>query len=111
MEELYGQILEDVNVMYVFLCNLITYIIIDSIENNDKKKVVISSVIKRLISAVSAILIGIAMKRLYIDEPHINRQLFCGFFIQFLTWDYVFKSIVFKLKEKFEINNKKNGEA
>ena len=84
------------------MCNLITYIIIDLIENGGNKKKKITKIWKRLISAVSAIIIGLIMHRMYIDEPYIKRQLFYGFFFQFLTWDYVFKSIVLRIKEKFE---------
>ena len=107
MDDILNEIMVNVNVMYIFLCNLITYIIIDLIENGGKKKTYILKWWKRLISAVSAIGIGYVMIRMYADEPFIKRQIFYGFFIQFLTWDYVFKSLIEQIKNKFSNGKEK----
>lgn len=82
------------------MCNLITYLIIDAIKSKNRK---LSKIKKRLISAVSAIVIGVAMYHIDSNGNELlHKQLFYGFFIQFLTWDYCFKGLVRTLKKKFE---------
>ena len=65
--------------------------------------------VKRIVSAVFAIIIGVFMVTQF---DHDNECVFYGFFIQFLTWDYIFKSWVKRLSKMFaddEERKKKNS--
>lgn len=101
MEQLIEIITQNVNIFYVFMCNLITYIVIDCIENGGDVKRNLKKNYKRLTSAISAIIIGYAMIKFESDvNPDIFTQVFYGFFIQFLTWDYCFKDVIKFFKKK-----------
>lgn len=103
MEEIFSIVYSNINVLYIVMCNVVTYIIIDAIQNgNKKKKRTISKLAKRGIATFIAIFMAFCMLILEIENnENIFNQLFYSFFIQFLTWDYCFKSVITFLKNKF----------
>lgn len=84
---------ESIDVMYIILCNVTTYVILTAIP----KAKDIATGWKRLISAVVAVLIGLLCVYRFDHEPE---PIFYGFFIQFLMYDYVLKWFFKKLDEK-----------
>lgn len=82
-----------IDFLYVILCNIGTYIIISVIESI-RKDWVIPTWVKRIISSVTAVFIGAVM---FFVFHHSGEGIFYGFFIQFLTWDYLFKYIIDKI--------------
>lgn len=102
MEELtiINMILEYVDVMYIFMCNLITYLVISTLQSicvNGR----IKKGWKRILSACIGIVMGVLMVFVF---GHNGETVFYSFFIQFLTWDYVIK----ELKEKFSGKRRNN---
>lgn len=98
MEELtlITRVLEYVDVIYIFMCNIITYMVINTIQtfvHKDK----IKKGMKRIISAVVGVLLGVLMVFAF---EHNGETVFYSFFIQFLTWDYVIKELKRKLTER-----------
>lgn len=98
MEELtlITRVLEYVDVIYIFMCNIITYMVISTIQtliHKDK----IKKGMKRIISAVVGITLGLLMVFAF---GHNGETVFYSFFIQFLTWDYVIKELKHKLKNR-----------
>lgn len=89
-------ILEYVDVMYVFMCNIITYIVINTIQSLYTKDK-IKKGWKRVISAGVGITLGLIMVFAF---GHKGETVFYSFFIQFLTWDYVIKELKSKLKKR-----------
>lgn len=98
MEEfsLLGHILERIDLIYIIICNIFTYIILQPMPK-------MKTWWKRLISAGCALLVGCVM---YFGFGHSLEALFYGFFLQFLTWDYLFKDLVQLITDKIK---KKNG--
>lgn len=89
-------ILGYIDIIYIVMCNIITYVIINSIQiyyNNIKLK----RWVKRSISALIGVLLGIVI---VVCFGHNTETVFYSFFIQFLTWDYVIKEIKNKLQSK-----------
>lgn len=84
---------------YIALCNIVTYLLIQTIESIRGKT--LKKGWKRLISAFAAICLAFFM--LCLD--HAFEGLFYGFFVQFLTWDYVFKNWLNKLSKLFNTND------
>ena len=96
--EAFSSMFSALDLSYIALCNIVTYLLIQSLESILGKT--IKRGWKRLISAVAAIVLGFFM--LCLD--HEFEGLFYGFFVQFLTWDYVFKGWLNKLSKIFNDN-------
>ena len=75
---------ENIDAMYILLCNVSTYIILTAIPKAKQ----VATGWKRLISAVVAVLIGLLCIYRFHHEPE---PVFYGFFLQFLMYDYVLK--------------------
>jgi hypothetical protein len=104
MDELniFELVLEYIDVIYIVICNIITYLLISFIQNMKTKKIPTS--IKRAISAVVGISMGCVV---ILGFHHSLETVFYSFFIQFLTWDYFFKWLSKKFNKK---RNKANIE-
>ena len=87
---MFDDVLKYVNIIYIFLCNIITYLIITSIPNAKN----LATWWKRVISAGVALIAGI----LFITVWHVDKEsIICSFFIQFLMYDYVLKWLFGKI--------------
>ena len=96
--DLLNTIIDNLDLMYIVSCNAATYFVIRMIEGARKKKK-LGTWYKRLAATVVAIAMAFAM---YYGFEHQNFEaLFYGFFIQFLTWDYLFKPIMKMLPQFF----------
>lgn len=75
-------IIGNLNILYIFLCNIVTYLIIKSIPKD------LSTLWKRVVSTVVAVILGVVG----ILWMHYDKEaIFCSFFVQFLMYDYVIK--------------------
>ena len=81
----------NIDLMYIVSCNAATYFVIKMIEGARRKPIKLRTWWKRLISLIVAIGMGCMM---YYGFNHEMEPLFYGAFIQFLTWDYLFKPIM-----------------
>lgn len=94
-----SEIFNHLNILYIFLCNVVTYIIISCFSKD------LATGWKRLISTVVALVLGISgIRWLYYDPESV----FCSFFVQFLMYDYVIKWFLDKIntdKNKMERDN------
>lgn len=97
MEELniIQMVLEYVDVIYIVMCNVITYLLLTITQKLSKAK--INKPLKRTISAIVGVFLGFLVVYAF---GHNGETVFYSFFIQFLTWDYFFKWI----KNKFKIS-------
>lgn len=95
MEELniIQMVLEYVDVIYIVMCNVITYLLLNFIQKISKTK--INKPLKRTISAIVGVFLGFLVVHGF---GHNGETVFYSFFIQFLTWDYFFKWIKNKFK-------------
>lgn len=95
MEELniIQMVLEYVDVIYIVICNVITYLLLNFIQKVSKTK--INKSLKRTISAIVGVFLGFLV---VYGFGHNGETVFYSFFIQFLTWDYFFKWIKNKFK-------------
>ena len=93
MELIFDDFLQNIDVLYIILCNICTYIFISAWPKGKELK----TGWKRLISAVMAFIIGWIMVERF---NHPFEQVFYGFFIQFLMYDYVLKVLFKKLDVK-----------
>lgn len=88
MEIILGEIFNHLNILYIFLCNVVTYIVIGCFSKD------LATGWKRLISTVVALILG----AVYIFWLHCDREaIFCSFFVQFLMYDYVIKWFLNKI--------------
>lgn len=90
-------IISNIDVMYIVACNAATYFVIKMIEGLSKVKKM-GTWYKRLTATVVAIGLGFLM---YYGFEHPMEPLFYGAFIQFVTWDYLFKPLVKMLPQFF----------
>jgi hypothetical protein len=82
MELILDNIINNLNILYIFLCNIVTYIIIKSIPKD------IPTLGKRGISTGVAVVLGaIGILWMHWDKEAV----FCSFFVQFLMYDYIIK--------------------
>ena len=95
MEIMLENIVNNLNIVYIFMCNIVTYLIIKIIPKDP------ATGWKRLISAVVAILLGIA-GIYWLDYD--RESIFCSFFVQFLMYDYVIKWFL----NKYDTSDKKD---
>lgn len=104
MEMMFENIVGNLNMVYIFACNIVTYLIIKSIPKDP------TTIWKRVISTVVAILLGIiGVFWLKYDKEAI----FCSFFVQFLMYDYVIKWFITKYgadKTDIVIGDKTNND-
>lgn len=83
MDTMFTEVLNHINFIYIFLCNIISYIIITCIPKD------LSTGWKRLISTIVAGIAGV----LFIMVWHESKEIiFCSFFVQYLMYDYVIKT-------------------
>lgn len=87
MEIMFNEVLQNLNFVYIFMCNIVTYLIIKIIPKD------LTTIWKRIISTVVAIILGIAGIFWFAYD---KETIFCSFFVQFLMYDYVIKSFVNK---------------
>lgn len=90
MESLLNELWNSIDLMYVLLCNATTYVILSCFPKN----VDLATGWKRLIGAIVAILLGILCVKQLGHDP---KQIFYGFFIQFLLYDYILKWLFQKM--------------
>lgn len=94
-----SEIFNHLNILYIFLCNVVTYIVISCFSKD------LATGWKRLISAVVALVLGVVC----IFWMHYDHEaIFCSFFVQFLMYDYVIKWFLDKIntdKNKMEGDN------
>lgn len=88
MEIMFSEIFNHLNIMYIFMCNVLTYIIISCCGKD------ISTGWKRLISTIVALALG-AVCIFWMHYDH--EAIFCSFFVQYLMYDYVIKWFINKL--------------
>lgn len=94
MEVMFNEVFQNLNFVYIFMCNIVTYLVIKIIPKD------LSTIWKRIISTVIAVLLGVT-GILWFD--YNKEAIFCSFFVQFLMYDYVIKSFI----EKY-VSNKKD---
>lgn len=83
-------IISNIDIMYIVACNAATYFLIKLIDSGLKKGKKLKTWPKRVIATLVAIGLGLLM---YYKFEHPMEPLFYGAFIQFITWDYLFKPI------------------
>lgn len=93
MEIMLDNIISNLNIVYIFMCNIITYLIIKVIPKDP------STGWKRAISTVVAILLGFA-GIYWLDYD--KEAVFCSFFVQFLMYDYVIKWFLTKFDPSYK---------
>ncbi len=101
----FSDVFETLDITYVVLCNIITYVLIQTIESLKGKT--IKKGAKRVVSAISAFFLAAFM---WIIMEHSGEGLFYGFFIQFLTWDYMFKGWIDRLQKITSKTDEKSEE-
>ena len=94
METIVETIINSIDFLYIILCNVITYVVIESLCAT-KYKEKLTTWVKRLIATGIAILLGAVM---YYGFHRSFEAMFYGFFIQYLSWDYFFKALVERVK-------------
>lgn len=87
MEQILEQFWNSIDVVYVLICNLITYLIITSFPKGIVRKE-IGTGGKRIISTIVAIGAGYVFVA---QLGHPIENIFYGFFLQFLMYDYILK--------------------
>lgn len=90
------QILNHFDFAYMLTVNVVTYIVIKSIDflNGDKA---VPTWLKRIIAVICGIIIGLCVIELNSDKLTI----FYSFFISLISWDVIFKPILNILGNKF----------
>lgn len=99
--DIFLSLLEQIDLMYIFICNAATYIILQILRLSCKK-VKQSTLFKRMISTVTAVALGLLMCLVF---KHPCEAVFYGFFIQFISWDYFFKPIIKRIQDKIANKN------
>lgn len=99
--DIFLSLLEQIDLMYIFICNAATYIILQILKSSCKK-VKQTTLFKRMISTVIAIALGLLMCLVF---KHPSEAVFYGFFIQFISWDYFFKPIIKSIQDKISKKN------
>ena len=104
--EVWGLLTTSIDFIFVIICNIATYVVISVIESV-KKGWVIPTWWKRAISGGMALIIGVVM---FFCFHRSGEGLFYGFFIQFLTWDYLFKHIIERIVNKVKVKKDEESE-
>lgn len=97
-----SQILNSLDFSFIFIVNLITYLAIKGIEEIITKKA-ISKLMKRIITFLIGILVGLVVLQIGETKPVV---IFYSFFFSLISFDYIFKPIL----KKFDIANYKSKE-
>ena len=97
----------NINLMYIITCNIITYFVLNYIERRNSERK-LKKWIKRIIAFGVAFILGLVE---VIILKHPVDPIFYGMFMQFLTWDYMFKPIVNSLIVKYESPHKLNDDV
>ena len=87
-------IISNIDFMYLFAVNLITYLGIKIVDELNKDKVV-GTWTKRLIALLSAIVLALPL--VYLEDDNIKVYIY-SFILSFFSWDFIFKPIANKLK-------------
>ena len=95
MPEIVEMIEQNIDFMYILLCNVVTWCAIEGLSLT-KFKERLSTGMKRLIATVVAIFLGAVLHRGF---GHPFEPIFYGFFIQYLSWDYFFKAIIERVRD------------
>lgn len=100
-------ITSNINIMYIITCNIVTYLVLNMCEqlNNERK---MKRLWKRLIAF--GIALGIGLAEICILKHSID-PIFYGIFIQFLSWDYMFKPIMEKVISKWNSDHPLNDDV
>lgn len=100
-------ITSNINIMYIITCNIVTYLVLNMCEqlNNERK---MKRLWKRLIAF--GIALGIGLAEICILKHSID-PIFYGIFIQFLSWDYMFKPIMEKIISKWNSDHPLNDDV
>lgn len=100
-------ITSNINTMYIITCNIVTYLVLNMCErlNNERK---MKRLWKRLIAF--GIALGIGLVEICILKHSID-PIFYGIFIQFLSWDYMFKPIMEKIISKWNSDQPLNDDV
>ena len=94
LSQIWDMVANNVDFLYIIVSIVATYGVIRTIEQIFTGKQ-IHTWVKRGISALVAIAIGLVMKFAF---HHSGEALFYGFFIQFTVYDYAVKYIINKLE-------------
>ena len=97
----------NINLMYIITCNIITYFVLNYIERRNSEHK-LKKWIKRIIAFGVAFILGLIE---VIILKHPVDPIFYGMFMQFLTWDYMFKPIVNSLIVKYDSPHKLNDDV
>lgn len=100
-------ITSNINIMYIITCNIVTYLVLNMCEqlNNERK---MKRLWKRLIAF--GIALGIGLVEICVLKHSID-PIFYGIFIQFLSWDYMFKPIMEKFISKWNSDHPLNDDV
>lgn len=98
--EILLSLIEQIDLMYILMCNAGTYLLLQVLRlwSKNKKTSILykqTTLFKRGVSAIMAIAIGALM---HFAFGHASEPIFYGFFIQFISWDYFFKPIINRIQ-------------
>lgn len=94
--DIWNNIISSIDFSYILLCNLITFLIINTINNYYKIfKLKLKRFGKKLIAFIVAIILGFICVLIFKHNPEF---IFYGFFLQFFSYDYIWKYIIKKLQ-------------
>lgn len=99
MERIIDLIIDSFDFGYMFTVNILTYVIIKTVDQINGPKKGVSQLIKRLIALISGIVLGIII---YINQGYSNMLLY-SFITSLVSWDIIFKPIV-KYFKNFDYN-------
>ena len=88
MEMMLDEIFSHLSFIYIFICNIATYLIITAIPKD------LSTWVKRLISTTVAVGAGAAF---FFLKNMDGETLICSFFAQYLMYDYAIKGFIRRL--------------
>ena len=105
--DIISYITSNINIMYIIICNIVTYLVLNMCEmlNNERK---MKRIWKRIIAF--GIALGIGLAEIFLLKHSID-PIFYGMFIQFITWDYLFKPIMKRIMKKYESDEELNEEV
>ena len=104
MSSVLDTILGSIDFLYIILCNVITWFILECLYLT-RLKDRLTTWVKRVLATCVAISLGAIM---YYGFHRSFEAMFYGFFIQYLSWDYFFKAIVERVRDT--ISGKKHHE-
>lgn len=105
--DIISYITSNINIMYIIICNIVTYLVLNMCEklNNERK---MKRIWKRIIAF--AIALGIGLAEIFLLKHSID-PIFYGMFIQFISWDYLFKPIMKRIMKKYESDEELNEDV